>query len=316
MAIRFLPLHRAALLFALLPISAQAAGLKSTTEETVKALTAINIPVQKMRGGLYMKTEETFIVMVNSAGGEVRSLEYISTTAGDAKSIEAHKKNVSKLMAIALPKADEDWSLKFIKGFFDKSKDAPAINQVYAVEDKNTGVDLEFASVMIRYKPKTGAFLFRLDAIQPEDPASAPSQQIATAPVAQAKALKPKTLDALLILKGMSLPVEEISKGEYMAQRPEFLFRMMVDGDKVTQIDYAGQVTGKKETLNNHILRVKFLLDAFIPGTNEDKVNATLSDLVATLDKQPERLVTLGDSIALKSKYANPGVWMLTAKPQ
>jgi hypothetical protein len=75
-------------------------------------------------------------------------------------------------------------------------------------------------------------------------------------------------------------------------------------------------VTGKKETLNNHILRVKFLLDAFIPGTNEDKVNATLSDLVATLDKQPERLVTLGDSIALKSKYANPGVWMLTAKPQ
>lgn len=315
MAYRLLSLHRTALLVAFLPISAQAAGLQATTEETVKALTAINIPVQPMRGGLHMKTDDSFIVMVNSAGSEVRSLEYISTTLGDAKSLELHKKNISKLMAIALPEADESWSYKFIKGFFDKSKETPGLNQIYPATDKSTGAEFDFASVIIRYKPKTGALLFRLDAVQSQDALAIPLRQTVEA-VAKAKALKPKTLDALLILKGMSLEVQETNKGEYMAQRPDFVFRLLSEGDKVAQIDYAGKVTGKSDILNSHILRLKFLLDAFIPGTTEDKVIEALGDLAGTFEKQPERQIMLGDGIDIRSKYANPGVWTVTAKPQ
>lgn len=315
MANRFLSLHRAALLMALLPISAQAAGLKSTTEETVKALTASNIPVGDVSNGIYMKTDDNFIAILKSDGRDVQSIEYIAVIQKDRKDLDLHKANASKIMTASLPDADEEFTKNYINDFFanlkkydnKKLKENFGLNAQYKYEGREVGL------ITVRYSQKTGAFLFRIDAAQPQNTTP---QINSTLPTAKAKALKPKTLDALLTLKGMSLEAHETNKGEYMAQRQDFVFRMLTEGEKVMQMDYAGKVTGKSDLLNAHVLRLKFLLDAFIPGATEDKIIAALGDLAGTFDKQPERQITLGDGIVIHSKYANPGVWTLKAKPE
>ncbi len=315
MAYQFVSLRSAALLLTLLPMSAQAAGLKSTTEETVKALTAINIPVGDVSNGIYMKTDDNFIVILKSDGRDVQSIEYIAVVQKDRKDLDFHKSNASKIMTVSLPNADEKFTKNYVGDFFvnlkkyenKNIKDSFGVNATYGHEGR------DFGFITVRYSQKTGGFLFRIDAIQPESP----TQQIASMPAAaKAQALKPKTLDALLMLKGMSLEATEINKGEFMVQRQDFAFRMLAAGDKVTQIDFAGKVTGNAEMLSTHFVRLKFLLDAFIPGATEDQVIAAISDIASTFEKQPERQITLGDGIAIHSKYANPGVWTLSAKPQ
>lgn len=320
MANRFLSLHRAALLIALLPVSAQAAGLKSTTEETVKALTAINIPVQNAKSGIHIKTEDNFIVIVKSEGNEVRSIEYTSLSPNDAKSLAVHQKTLKAIIGIAVPIRDETSPQRYLKDFFDKAKETPYANDIFTAEDGKTGQEVDFASVIIRYKPKTGAFLFRLDAIQPQGAAAAPPVAAAPKPPV-ATALRPTLNEALAMSVKLKTPLKKIREGEYMSTPAEYFISVNSSGQKVTEFAYTGQFKAGSDENINHIVRAKLFLDFFVPGLVEgDKDNEAgqmLMDIAKSLGKPPERTFNIGHGIDVKSHYFDAtGLWVLTAKPQ